>query len=49
MSIPCIAGKILEVNLTEQRTKETPIPDVLIEKYLGGRGVAAKILWDVRW
>jgi aldehyde:ferredoxin oxidoreductase len=46
VSIPCIAGKILEVNLTNRKITEQPIPDEMIETYLGGRGVAAKILWD---
>jgi len=46
MSIPCIAGKILEVNLTNQKITEQTIPDEMFEAYLGGRGVAAKILWD---
>lgn len=46
MSIPCIAGKILEVNLTDQAIYEKTISDEMIEKYLGSRGIAAKLLWD---
>jgi len=46
MTTPCIAGKILEVNLSDAKLAERPISDAMVEKYLGSRGIAAKILWD---
>ncbi len=46
MSVPCMAGKILIVDLTKGKIGEKPISDEMVEKYLGGRGIGAKILWD---
>lgn len=46
MTIPCMAGKSFVVDLTNQRTVERPISDLMVEKYLGSRGIAARILWD---
>ncbi|MBC7130381.1 aldehyde ferredoxin oxidoreductase [Candidatus Bathyarchaeota archaeon] len=40
------AGKFLEVNLSTQVVKEVRIDDALLKDYVGGRGLAAKILWD---
>jgi aldehyde:ferredoxin oxidoreductase len=39
------AGKFLEVNLSTGEVKETRFNEVLRD-YIGGRGLAAKILWD---
>lgn len=40
------AGKILEVNLSKDRISETSLDESILRRYIGGRGLAAKILWD---
>jgi len=40
------AGKILEVDLTEGKIKETVPNEKMLKEYVGGRGLAARILWD---
>jgi aldehyde:ferredoxin oxidoreductase len=40
------ARKLLEVNLSTREIKETTLNDSILEAYLGGRGLAANILWD---
>lgn len=40
------AGKFLEVNLSSGEIKETRFSDEVLRDYVGGRGLAAKILWD---
>jgi aldehyde:ferredoxin oxidoreductase len=45
-SMKGICGKVLEVDLTSGKSKETPIPDGTMGKYLGGRGLGAKLLFD---
>lgn len=39
-------GKILEVDLTEGKVSETPLDIDLATKYLGGKGFAARYLYD---
>ena len=40
-------GKILRVDLTEERITEEPLPDeATLRKYLGGTGLGAKIMYD---
>ena len=39
-------GKILRVNLTDGTTSEFPITNELAENYIGGAGMAARILYD---
>ena len=46
MTVPCMAGKILIVDLTNGKIGEKPISDEMVQKYLGSRGIGAKILWD---
>jgi aldehyde:ferredoxin oxidoreductase len=41
-----ICGKLLEVDLTSGKTKDTVISDEMVEKYLGGRGLGARLLFD---
>ena len=41
------AGKWLEVDLTKDKIKEVTISDKVLEQYFGGRGLAAKVLWDM--
>ncbi len=40
------AGKYLDVDLTREKVRDTTIDDEILEDYFGGRGLAAKILWD---
>jgi len=41
-----ICGKLLEIDLTSGKTKNTTISDEMVEKYLGGRGLGARLLFD---
>ena len=40
------AGKFLDVDLTKRKIKDTTFEDATLEMFFGGRGLAAKILWD---
>lgn len=40
-----LMGKILRVNLTEGKISEEEIPEILAEKFLGGRGLASYYLF----
>ncbi len=40
------AGKFLDVDLSTGRVSNTSFDDETLRKYIGGRGLAAKILWD---
>ncbi|MCS7125183.1 MAG: aldehyde ferredoxin oxidoreductase [Candidatus Bathyarchaeota archaeon] len=40
------AGKFLEVDLSTQNIKEVRFSDEVLMDYVGGRGLAAKVLWD---
>jgi aldehyde:ferredoxin oxidoreductase len=40
-------GKILRVNLTDKKVSESPLPEEYVMKYLGGRGIAARLLYDI--
>jgi aldehyde:ferredoxin oxidoreductase len=40
------AGKFLDIDLSTQVIKETKFSDEILKDYVGGRGLAAKILWD---
>ena len=40
------AGKFLDVDLTKERIKEVSFDEKTLQQYFGGRGLAAKILWD---
>jgi aldehyde:ferredoxin oxidoreductase len=39
-------GKILRVNLTTKKTSEQRLTNELVRKYLGGNGIAARIIYD---
>jgi aldehyde:ferredoxin oxidoreductase len=41
-----ICGKLLEIDLTSGKTKDTLISGEMVEKYLGGRGLGARLLFD---
>ena len=40
------AGKWLEIDLTKGKVKEIIFEEKVLQQYFGGRGLAAKILWD---
>jgi aldehyde:ferredoxin oxidoreductase len=40
------AGKILEVDLTRRRSRVRPLDEAMARAYLGGRGLAVRLLWD---
>ncbi|MFB0560965.1 MAG: aldehyde ferredoxin oxidoreductase C-terminal domain-containing protein [Candidatus Lokiarchaeia archaeon] len=40
------AGKFLEIDLSNGNIEEIKLPDVVLREYIGGRGLATKILWD---
>ena len=40
------AGKFLEIDLSNRDIKETKFPDEVLRDYIGGRGLATKVLWD---
>ena len=40
------AGKVLDINLTTKTTGEYPLSDTDRKKFLGGRFISTKILWD---
>lgn len=40
------AGRFLEVDLSGGNIRETVFPDEVLKDYIGGRGLAAKIMWD---
>ncbi|KYK36137.1 MAG: aldehyde ferredoxin oxidoreductase [Theionarchaea archaeon DG-70-1] len=40
------AGKFLEIDLSKRTIEETTFSDEILREYIGGRGLAAKILWD---
>ncbi|TES98095.1 aldehyde ferredoxin oxidoreductase, partial [Patescibacteria group bacterium] len=41
-----LMGKILRVNLAERKISEEEIPEEIAKKFLGGRGIAGKYLFD---
>jgi len=40
------AGKFLDIDLSREKIKDTTFDDEILRNYVGGRGLAAKILWD---
>jgi len=42
-----ICGKLLDVDLTSGKTKNFPVAEGMMEKYLGGRGLGARLLFDL--
>ena len=39
-------GQILEVDLTARKVKKTPLDTKEAQRFIGGRGLGAKWLWD---
>jgi aldehyde:ferredoxin oxidoreductase len=42
-------GKLLRVDMTHQRITEEPLDEGMLRQYLGGSGLAAKILMESSW
>ncbi|MEM4649884.1 MAG: aldehyde ferredoxin oxidoreductase N-terminal domain-containing protein, partial [Candidatus Bathyarchaeia archaeon] len=45
-------GKLLEVDLSNKKINEIKIDEEILKQYIGGRGLAVKILWDrigIKW
>jgi aldehyde:ferredoxin oxidoreductase len=40
-------GKLLHVDLTRQSFRAISLPEEILEKYIGGRGLGAKLYWDL--
>ncbi len=40
------SGKVLDVDLSNENIKETKFDEEILRQYIGGRGLATKILWD---
>lgn len=40
------AGKFLDIDLTKETIEDITIPETTLYQYFGGRGLAAKVLWD---
>jgi len=38
--------KILYINLSDNEIKEKPVPELMKDKFVGGRGYGLKLLWD---
>jgi len=41
-----LSGKLLRVDLARETTRVEDLPEELMKKYLGGRGLGAKILFE---
>ena len=42
-----ICGKLLEIDLTSGKTRTTTVSFEMVEKYIGGRGLGARMLYDI--
>ena len=40
-------GKLLHIDLTTEESKIIPLPEAILKKYIGGRGLGAKLYWDL--
>ena len=41
-----LSGNLLRVDLAQETTRSEHLPEELMKKYLGGRGLGAKILFE---
>ncbi|MCD4834094.1 MAG: aldehyde ferredoxin oxidoreductase family protein [Bacteroidales bacterium] len=46
MAINGYYGKLLDINLTTREIKKSQIPEEDLKRFIGGRGLGTKILWD---
>jgi aldehyde:ferredoxin oxidoreductase len=42
-----VCGRLLEIDLSKGKTKDRAISEEMFEKYLGGRGLGARLLFDM--
>ena len=42
-----VCGRLLEIDLRNGKTKDHPVSDDLVGKYIGGRGLGARLLFDM--
>ena len=42
-----VCGRLLEINLSNGKTKERAVSDDMVAKYMGGRGLGARLLFDM--
>lgn len=42
-----VCGRLLEIDLTQAKAKDLSIPNEMFEKYVGGRGLGARLLFDM--
>jgi aldehyde:ferredoxin oxidoreductase len=40
-------GKLLHINLSKETSKTITLPEEILKKYIGGRGLGAKLYWDL--
>ncbi|RJP74226.1 MAG: aldehyde ferredoxin oxidoreductase, partial [Candidatus Abyssobacteria bacterium SURF_17] len=40
-------GKLLHINLSKESTETVAIPEEILRKYIGGRGLGSKLYWDL--
>lgn len=40
-------GKLLHLDLSNREFKSVSIPNIILKKYIGGRGLGAKLYWDL--
>lgn len=40
-------GQLLHVDLSKETAKTVPLPEEILTKYIGGRGLGAKLYWDL--
>jgi len=41
------AGRVLDVNMTDCTVRKSELSESLVKAYLGGRGINARLLWDL--
>jgi aldehyde:ferredoxin oxidoreductase len=46
MKLVDFSGNLLRVDLAQETTRIARLPEELVKKYLGGRGLGAKILFE---
>ncbi|MFH1488544.1 MAG: aldehyde ferredoxin oxidoreductase family protein, partial [Pseudomonadota bacterium] len=40
-------GKLLHIDLTRETSETIGLPEPILKKYIGGRGLGAKLFWDI--
>jgi aldehyde:ferredoxin oxidoreductase len=42
-----VCGRLLEIDLSSGKTKDHAVSDDMVAKYMGGRGLGARLLFDM--